>query len=257
MQKWLRRAGSQPPAAVDPGGWRLLQQDHVSRPAGHHPTRRAGAQRPPSVRPARSGATPLWHASADPEELRQAAGDQSWLAARVHFGGQWGTMDYLEQGPLLWRGGALDRPLRLLILRPLPYTTPAGVRNYRRPAYLLTTDLASPAQALIQAYCDRWQIEVNHREEKSILGVGQAQVWHPNSVPRQPAFAVAAYSLLLLAGLRTYGPGRSDQLVPLPRWRRNAKRASALDLVTALRLEWDATPPDGSRAQHHLSYAYT
>jgi len=30
---------------------------------------------------------------------------------------------------------------------------------------------------LIQYYFDRWQIEVNHRDEKSLLGVGQAQVW--------------------------------------------------------------------------------
>ena len=43
-------------------------------------------------------------------------------------------------------------------------------------------------------YFDRWQIEVNHRDEKDTLGVGQAQMWNPVSVPKQPALVVASYS---------------------------------------------------------------
>ena len=60
---------------------------------------------------------------------------------------------------------------------------------------------------LLQAYFDRWQIEINHREEKHWLGVGQAQVWSKQSVPRHPAFVVACYSLLWLASLRASGSG--------------------------------------------------
>lgn len=68
---------------------------------------------------------------------------------------------------------------------------------------------------ILQIYCDRWQIEVNHRDEKSLLGVGEAQVCSAQAVPRQPAFAVASYSLLLLAGLQAQGPGRTDTFLPL------------------------------------------
>jgi hypothetical protein len=32
---------------------------------------------------------------------------------------------------------------------------------------------------MLQAYFDRWQIEVNHREEKDTLGVGQGAVAIP------------------------------------------------------------------------------
>ena len=46
---------------------------------------------------------------------------------------------------------------------------------YRLPAFLPTTDLKSPAKQLLQIYFDRWRIEVNHRDEKYTLGVGQAQ----------------------------------------------------------------------------------
>ncbi|MCX5814601.1 MAG: hypothetical protein NT178_18985 [Proteobacteria bacterium] len=46
---------------------------------------------------------------------------------------------------------------------------------------------------------------MNHREQKDTIGVGNAQVLSDKSVPRQPAFAVASYSLLLLAGLKAFG----------------------------------------------------
>ncbi|MBV9265426.1 MAG: hypothetical protein JO061_04580 [Acidobacteriaceae bacterium] len=95
---------------------------------------------------------------------------------------------------------------------------------------------------MLQAYFDRWQIEVNHREEKDTLGVGQAQVRSRLSVPRQPAFAVASYSALLLAALLTFGPNRRACYEPLPKWRRNADRPSCLDLITLLRKEIARSP---------------
>ena len=67
--------------------------------------------------------------------------------------------------------------------------------------------------------------------------MGQAQVRSAQLVPRHPAFAVASYSLLLLAGLQSFGPGRPDNCMALPKWRKNAKRASALDLITLLRMD--------------------
>ena len=82
-----------------------------------------------------------------------------------------------------------------------------------------------------------WQIEVNHREEKDTLGIGQAQLWNPTAIPKQPALAVAAYSALMLAALKVFGAGRGSAYAQLPRWRRNARRPSCLDLITLLRKE--------------------
>jgi hypothetical protein len=59
---------------------------------------------------------------------------------------------------------------------------------------------------------------VNHREEKSILGVGQAQVWSQKSIDRQPAFHIAVYSALLLAGALTY-QDRFLHFEDAPKWR--------------------------------------
>ena len=132
------------------------------------------------------------------------------------------------------------KPMRLIVVAPQPYKLSPNARtNYRAPAYLLTSDLTTPVSLLLQIYFDRWQIEVNHREEKSILGVGQAQLTSERAVPRQPAFVVAGYSMILLASILVFGPHRTNHFLPLPKWRRNAKRPSLLDLLTLLRSELD------------------
>jgi hypothetical protein len=102
--------------------------------------------------------------------------------------------------------------------------------------------LTTPAVLLLQDYFDRWGIEVNHRDEKEILGVGQAQVWNEHSVSKVPALLVAMYSWLLLGGLASYGPRRTADYLPLPKWRRGAKRPSCQDLVTLLRQQLGQKP---------------
>jgi hypothetical protein len=166
-----------------------------------------------------------------------------WQEMTARFGAKEHPLHYKDCGEVYWRNGARRRPLRLIVLAPQPYRrSPNGKLLYREPGYLLTTDLTTPAPMLIQAYLDRWQIEVAHRDEKSVLGVGQAQVWNDRSVIRQPAFAVAAYALLLLAGIKAYGGQRGAELPDLPRWRGPSSRPSCLDLITALRSQLAARP---------------
>jgi hypothetical protein len=177
-----------------------------------------------------------------PEQVRQ---DQShpWRVTKVCYGGKRRKLRYKEVALIYWRTVARKRPLRLLVVAPTPYRKRKSAKlYYRQPAYLLTTDLRSPAKALLQIYFDRWQIEVNHRDEKDTLGVGQAQLWNPIAVPKQPVLAVAAYSALLLASLLTFGAARGAAYAPLPKWRRHAHRPSCLDLVTLLRKEMTEHP---------------
>lgn len=172
-----------------------------------------------------------------PEQIRQQEA-VVWHKVRIFHGGQWRKVRYKEVRDVYWQSAAGQRPLRLFVVAPIPYQAPGRKRKYyRRPAFLLTTDLQGTAREMLQAYFDRWQIEVNHREEKDTLGVGQAQVRSALSVPRQPALAVATYSALLLAALLAFGPDRSSHHQPLPKWRRNADRPSCLDLITLLRKE--------------------
>ncbi len=172
-----------------------------------------------------------------PEQVRQ---DQSipWRTTKIFYGAKRRTVRYKEVSPVLWQRGARTRPLRLFVIAATPYRKrKTGRWYYRQPAYLLCTELQSAARPLLQIYFDRWQIEVNHRDEKDTIGVGQAQLRNPIAVPRQPVLVVAAYSALLLAALKVFGPLRSAAFAALPRWRRNAKRPSCLDLITLLRKE--------------------
>ena len=172
-----------------------------------------------------------------PEQVRKDDG-RGWKATRIFYGAKRRKVRYKELGEVYWQRGAAKRPLRLFVLAPTPYRKSKSRRRYYRdPAYLLTTDLRSSAASLLQIYFDRWQIEVNHREEKDTLGIGQAQLWNVTSVPKQPVLAVAAYSALLLASLQAFGAERGTAYAELPKWRRNARRPSCLDLITLLRKE--------------------
>jgi hypothetical protein len=193
-------------------------------------------------RPATGGRRIYDPAKFTPEDIRQDD-NVAWRKVRVFYGGQWRKIRCKEVAGIYWQSGAGQKLLRLLVLAPLPYQAPGRKRKYYRdPAFLLTTALTGSPRELLQPYLDRWQIEVNHREEKDTLGVGQAQVRSTQSVPRQPAFVVAAYSALLLAGILAYGPDRAAVYPQLPKWRRNAKRPSCLDLITVLRQEMTEQP---------------
>ena len=61
-------------------------------------------------------------------------------------------------------------------------------------------------------------------------------------VTKVRALLVAMYSWLILSGLECYGPSRTRDYLPLPQWRKGAKRASCLDMVTLLRQQLAKKP---------------
>jgi hypothetical protein len=177
-----------------------------------------------------------------PEHVRQDE-SRNWNTTQIFYGGKRRTMRHTHVTDVFWQRGAGQRPLRLIVMAPTPYRkSQSKTLYYRDPAYLLTSDLHSSVRQLLQIYVDRWQIEVNHREEKETLGVGQAQLWNVTAVPKQPVLAVASYSALLLASLHAFGPERGTAYAELPKWRRHARRPSCLDLITLLRKEMSQQP---------------
>ena len=168
-----------------------------------------------------------------PEEVRQDE-SISWQTKQIFYGGEFRTIRCKEVNHVLWQGRAKRRSLRLIVIAPIPYIR-AGRRNYRYPAYLLCTDTESDLQELMQSYFDRLPIEYNHRDEKSIVGVGQAQVRNEYSVWKQPALHVAAYSALLLASVIAYQDKHHRDLGEIPYWRSYPKRNTCRALVGNLR----------------------
>jgi hypothetical protein len=168
------------------------------------------------------------------EYLQNAS--QPWQQSALFVAGQLRTVQFKEVCPICWPKVAQDRPLRLILIKAPGYRLRKGSKLlYREPAFLITTDLTTPAAELIAAYVARWEVEVNFRDEKTLLGVGQAQVRNPRAVARAPAFLVACYAMLLWSSIRVFGDRRTAAFDALPRWRRTEPlRPSTRDLLRLL-----------------------
>lgn len=190
---------------------------------------------PPTAQPARGRRRCYGTTCPTPEQIRQEA-SLPWQHVRIHAAGADHDCRIKVVDRVLWVPAGPQRLLRLIVIAPLAYRLRKGARLlYRDPAFLICTDLACPVEQVVQFYFWRWDIEVNFREEKSLLGVGQAQVRHPQSCQSLPAFQVAAYALLLLAAARC----NHTDLLPLPKWRahRTPERVSTQRLLQNLRFE--------------------
>jgi hypothetical protein len=176
-------------------------------------------------------------AAPTPEALRQDD-SKPWQVIPAFAAGKLHEFRVKTLGPVLWAKAGADLPLRVVVIAPLGYRLRKGSKLlYRQPAYLICTDPVKPRAEVVQQYVWRWEIEVNHRDEKQRIGVGEAQVRSLFSARRGPAFAVACYAKLLLAAARIYGPGGTQQNLPLPKWRRKrlGARMSTGDLIRQIR----------------------
>ena len=185
--------------------------------------------------------SPRWYGpeAPTPEQLRK---DQQypWEHIQGYAAGKTHTFRVKTLAPVRWRKTGTTCALRAVVIAPLGYRLRKGARMlYRKPAHLICTDPDLSVQTLVQYYLWRWDIEVNNRDEKQIVGVGQAQVWSPKSVDRQPAFAVASYAMLLLAATNAFGPDAVEGLLPVPIWQHGCtrNRVTTQQLVQHLRQE--------------------
>ncbi len=176
-----------------------------------------------------------------PEQMRQEA-NLPWIEAQAHAAGKLHTFRLKDISPLRWKSAGAGFDLRLIIIAPLGYRLRKGARKYyRKPAYLITTDLQSPVEQLLQAYLWRWEIEVNFRDEKTLLGMGEAQVRTRPSVETLTAFVAGVYAMLLLAQEKAGGHRR---LLCPPRWQRrmfnlssSPQRTSTAQMLREFRFE--------------------
>jgi hypothetical protein len=173
-----------------------------------------------------------------PEELRQDEG-HPWQSVQVFLGGENRELRVKQLGPLRWRTAGGDVTLLLIVIAPTKYRlTKQGKLLYRKPAYLICTDPEAELGDIIQYYLWRWDIEVNIRDEKTLLGVGEAQVRTPAAVQNVTGTAVAAYAMLLTAAV--LGPNNhpvSDHL-PAPKWHPSkSHRLTTSRLIQNLRFE--------------------
>ena len=150
-----------------------------------------------------------------PEQVR--TDDSPWQTLTLMHNGIPHQLRYKRRIGLMWRAAGAHQALQLMVIAPLAYRLRKGSKLlYRKPAFLLCTEETLDPQVVIETYVGRWDIEVNFREEKTLLGVGQAQVRDPRSVESAPALSVAAYALLLLATQRAFAHS-PQALLPRPK----------------------------------------
>lgn len=174
-----------------------------------------------------------------PEEIRT---DEAipWQTVSAYACGKMHTFRVKVVKHLKWRGSGKRHTMQIMVIAPLRYRLSKGARLlYRHPAYLVCTDTDISAEDMLQSYLWRWDIECNFRDEKTLLGTGQAQVRNPASVQSVPQMMVAAYALLLLAGIKTQGVKGIPQSSSIPKWQNPTQkhRVSTPDLIRQLRAE--------------------
>lgn len=172
---------------------------------------------------------------------RQLEKDTSvpWTEVPVFIGGKERNVRIKTLGPLRWRPAGQEANLQLIVIAPTPYRLSKNSEtNYRQPAYLISTNSDASPREIVRRYVSRWGIEVNFRDEKSLLGVGEAQVRSAASVQNTTALAVAAYSLLQCAALRTSRSSKTPGSLPPPKWQRQTSGpVTTMKLIQNLRAE--------------------
>ena len=154
-----------------------------------------------------------------PEQLRQDESVpwqtlEAWAAGKLHHF----RIKTLEK--VQWRTAG-PQILRVIVIAPLGYRLSKDAKLlYRQPAYLICTSPEQPLELVLQNYLWRWGIEANHREEKQLIGVGDAQVRTAAATGSVPAFLVAAYALLRLAARRAAEEDGMQGVLPPPLWNR-------------------------------------
>jgi hypothetical protein len=110
---------------------------------------------------------------------------------------------------------------------------------YKQPAYLIHTNSDQSVEKLIQAYLWRWEIEVNFREEKTLIGCGQSQVRTEKAVKNLPAFVTAMYAFINLAAHKACRQ-RTQQLLPRPKWypAKAEQRITGSEMINLFRCQY-------------------
>lgn len=171
-----------------------------------------------------------------PEQVRQ---DEAvpWQKVSAFAAGKTHEFNVKTVAPVRWKSSG-DHDMLIVIIGPLAYRPRKGAKLlYRDPAYLICSDPRLPLEQLLQAYLWRWEIELNFRDEKTIFGVGEAQVRTPAAVQGAPAFVVAAYAFMLLAA---HSAKATSLSMPSPKWfpQSPSARCSTNSILSLFRSEY-------------------
>jgi hypothetical protein len=175
-----------------------------------------------SGRPRRIGAK-IGH----PKDFANAA-DTTWTTATTHRYGTTATVT-LAETTCLWYGAYRSRAVRVILLRDTATTTGYDLA-------LITTDLTTPAAAIIERYAARWSIEVAIEDAKQITGVGEARNRTKTAVERTVPLGLITQTLTVIWYAQH---GHTPDIVAARRdeapWYQTKTQPAYQDMITKLR----------------------
>lgn len=185
-------------------------------------------QLPPPPQPHQRGRQRVYgERAATPQQVWQER--HGWHKCTLYIRGRTRHLQVKVRGVFI-RKGAAHCPLFLIVVRgkhnartrrdPLPFLVNA------QQTHDGSWQLPLPLDTLLFWAWQRWEIEVCHRELKANFGLGNKQCFNPQAAVASVQWSAWVYSLLLLAGYRTFGLTRAPH-VPTrwwpgsPRWSLN------------------------------------
>jgi hypothetical protein len=159
---------------------------------------------------------------------KQLANQLAWHGTQVHRYGQHATVR-IAATTCLWYGVYRSRAVRVILLRDQHTTTGYDLA-------LITTDLTSTAETIIERYAARWSIEVAFEDARQVTGVGQARNRTAAAVARTVPFGLIVHSIVIVWYTHH---GHHPQIAAERRaqapWYRTKTQPSYLDMTAKLR----------------------
>lgn len=171
--------------------------------------------------------------AATPQEVWQT--NKRWQHIDIEVRGRTRHLQVCVRGVFV-RKGAPDKPLFLIVVRGKKRKNKYGRYYRRQPLPFLVNAILDkagnwilplPLDILLFWAWQRWEVEVCHRELKTTFGLGHKQCFNPKAAILSVQWSAWVYSLLLLAGYKTFGLARAPD-VPT-RWWRGSGRWSFAD----------------------------
>lgn len=172
-----------------------------------------------------------------PEQLHGDPGIP-WQQVTAVIAGESVKLKAKRIGPVRWRGAGA-RDLCLVIIQPRAEFADGELhRVWHKPVYLICTASGLDSARIVQSFLWRWEIELNFRDQKTLLGMGQAQVRSAAACERVAQLIATAYGVLHLAVAGSQrAAGQPRQALPRPRWRkeRTHERCTTGQAISLLR----------------------
>ncbi len=188
---------------------------------------------------------PQWYGERSPSPAQWLRQREGWKKEMLTVRGRKIEVTYRVEGPFL-REGLPHQPLFLIVVRGCDRKVGKGKKKRirRPPAFFVVSAVREggewvlpwSATFLLEWAWQRWELEVEHREVKSGLGLGEKQCWTLRSAVASVQWSAWVYGVLLLAGYRTWGLCRGP--ASPGRWWRGSRRWSLNTLLRGLRAAW-------------------